>query len=62
MSERQTTYEAHPDRLPEPDQKQVALGFEAIRRALAGQEMRLYSDERGRLCVVPLERGDVERA
>lgn len=50
------------ERLPEPDSKQVSLGMEAIRRALRGEEMRLYSDEEGRLCVRPVEVGEVERA
>jgi len=51
------------ERLPEPTPEQIALGFEAMRRALDDEEVRLYSDEQGRLCVVVVERkGEVERA
>lgn len=53
---------SQPDRLPEPTQEQVALALEAARRALDGEEVRLRRDGEGRLCVVPLKRGDVERA
>jgi hypothetical protein len=60
VSEPETTYQAK-KRLPEPEPEQTALGMEAVRRALAGEEIRLYSDEQNRLCVVPLNRGDVER-
>ena len=49
-------------RLPEPTAKQTALGMEAVRRALDGEELRLWSDDNGRLCVVPVERGNLERA
>ena len=51
------------ERLPEPTAEQLRLGQEAIRRALGDEEVRLYSDEQGRLCVVAVERkGNVERA
>jgi len=50
------------DRLPEPTAEQTRLGMEAVRRALDGEEVRLRRDGEGRLCVVPLKRGDVERA
>jgi len=53
---------SHPERRPEPDKKQVALALEAARRALDGEEVRLRRDGEGRLCVVPLQRGEVERA
>jgi len=50
------------ERLPEPKQEQVALGMEAVRRALAGENLLLRRDGEGRLCVVPLDVSDVERA
>jgi len=59
MSERGATYET--ERLPDPSAEQVALAMEMARRALAGEEVRLYSDEKGRLCAVPVRRGEVER-
>lgn len=50
------------NRLPDPDPEQTRLGMEAVRRALAGEKVKLWRDSEGRLCVVPVEEGDVERA
>jgi len=50
------------ERLPEPTPEQVALIFEAGRRALNGEEIQLRTDRENRLCVVPLDHEDVERA
>lgn len=58
----QQSTDGHPDRLPEPTPEQTALGFEAIRRALDGEELQLRTDREGRLCVVPLRHDEVERA
>jgi len=61
MSVPNPTYDTG-DRLPEPEQQQVALGMEAVRRALAGEKVKLWRDSEGRLCVMPVEEGSVERA
>jgi len=61
MSELQETYDAG-ERLPEPEPEQTALGMEAVRRALAGEDVRLFRDAEGRLCVMPIQRGEVQRA
>ena len=61
MSDPDTSYDAG-DRLPEPEPEQTALGMEAVRRALAGENLLLRTDRHGRLCVVPLEASEVQRA
>jgi len=47
---------SHPERRPEPDKKQVALALEAARRALDGEEVRLYTDSEGRLRAVRVDK------
>lgn len=48
-------------RLPDPSAEQVREGHQIIRRALDGEEIRIWSDSEGRLCWAPIETGDVRQ-
>jgi hypothetical protein len=56
------------ERLPEPTKEQVALALEVARRALDGEEVRLYAvrdDGSGngrRLRARPIDLGEIEEA
>jgi len=47
---------SEPERLPEPSPEQTRLGMEAIRRALDGDEIRLYNESEGRLRVTRVDK------
>ncbi len=59
MSEPQTTYN---ERLPDLTPKEAAAVQQWARRVKAGQRAELFVDNEGRVCVQPVERGEVERA
>jgi hypothetical protein len=60
MPETQTPYET--ERLPEPTQEQIGLALEIARRALNGDELRVFSDSEGRLCVMEVSKDRIGRA
>lgn len=49
-------------KLPDPTSEQVREAHEIIRRALGGQDIRVWADSEGRICWAPVERGQVRRA
>lgn len=53
--ERQANYRT------DPDQKQLRKGQAIIRRVLDGERLEVFRDREGRVCIQPVERGDVER-
>jgi hypothetical protein len=52
----------HPDRLPDPSAQQVSLALEAARRALDGEEVRMYRNNDGRLVVQYVHKSAPESA
>ena len=61
MSEPAPTYDTG-KRLPDLTPQEVRAVTQWARRVKAGEERRMFQDERGRLSSVPVETGDVDRA
>lgn len=53
--ERQANYK------PDPDPKQLRKGQIIVCRVLEGERLEVFRDREGRVCIQPVERGDVER-
>lgn len=50
-----------PSHEQDPDRKQLHKGEVIIRRVLEGERLEVFQDREGRVCIQPVERGDVER-
>jgi len=61
MGKSAPTYDAG-ERLPDLTAQEVRAVTQWARRAKAGQEVRLWRDSDGRLCALPIEHGDLEKA
>ena len=61
MSKPATKYDTG-KRLPDLTPQEVRAVTQWARRVKAGEERRMFQDERGRLASVPVHTGDVDRA